>query len=170
MSHLSRSRLGKPGLAWVAAGLWLVLGSASAAQPSGALGPAEQRARGQALFEGRAELSGRIRGHDDPLPAEALRCINCHARVTQPVTAGSPARFGNSQAFGPVLDGAWLSGSRARRGAPPSAYDAGALCTALREGLDPQQVRMSRNMPLYEIRPSDCEALWAYLAHGAARP
>lgn len=133
--------------------------------------PEELRARGQALFEGRAELSGRIRGHADPLPTAALRCTNCHARTASPApppgSAVSP--LSNTQAFGPVLDIPWLTGERPRRGAPASAYDARALCMALREGLDPQQVRMSRNMPLYELGDADCQALWAFLAR-AGRP
>lgn len=142
---------------------WATAGSAGEAGSPSA-GPL----RGQALFEGRVDLSGRIRGHVDPLPTPALRCANCHARTQGDRGQVPPGPFGNTQAFGPVLDAAWLTGQRPRRGAPASAYDARALCTALREGLDPQQVRMSRNMPLYEISTADCQALWSYLA-GAER-
>ena len=139
--------------------LWLgcFVASAACALPAG---DAQQ---GRRLFEGQTDLAGRIRGHADPLPPASLRCANCHARATVSAPAASRPQFTGTQAFGPALTSGWLIESRSRRGGPPSAYTAGRLCTALREGLDPNQVFMARNMPIYQLTDRDCEHLWAFL-------
>jgi hypothetical protein len=51
----------------------------------------------------------------------------------------------------------------ARRGGPPSRYDAHALCTLLQTGVDPSHVMVARTMPRFEIDNLQCEALWQYL-------
>ena len=123
--------------------------------------PADPRALGEALYHGRAPLPGRIRGHDTALPSTATRCINCH--VVGPPPQQPASRFGATQTFGPALTGDFLAQPRPRRGGPPSRYDAQALCTLLREGLDPAKVVLPRTMPLYDATPEQCRALWTYL-------
>lgn len=107
------------------------------------------RAAGAALYEGRQPLVARLSGHDQPLPAAAARCTNCHE---------------GAQAIGPALTERTLVQWVARRGGPPSRYDAQALCRLLREGQDPAAVLVPRTMPRYQIDERECEALWAHLS------
>jgi hypothetical protein len=104
--------------------------------------------RGAELSDGRLPLTGGLQGHDDPLPAEALRCANCHE---------------GSTAVAPRLDRGLLQQAQPRRGGPPSSYDETSFCRLLREGLDPAHVLLPREMPRYRIDDRDCAALWAYL-------
>lgn len=150
--------------AFAAALCWPVDGGAT---PS--IGSAAQ---GERLFDGRAPLTGRIRGHADDLPPASLRCINCHARDNRPAPSAASAAttrpaLAATQGFGPVLQADWLGSAQVRRGGPPSVYTADRLCTALREGLDPNQVYMARNMPIYRIDERDCQHLWAFLTSQA---
>ena len=112
--------------------------------------------RGSALFNGREALSGRIRGHDEPLPPEAVRCVNCH---------GAAARGSTriSRAVAPHLDRAFLLEFQQRRGGPPSRYDQAAFCTLLRSGVDPAQVLIAREMPTYDMDEAQCSSLWSFL-------
>lgn len=145
-------------LCWTMPGPTKAQASASASASASAI-------QGRLLFEGDTPLSGRIRGHVDALPPASIRCVNCHVRASEAAAlrarANAPA---TTQGFGPPLDGPMLAEPRPRRGGPPSAYDARRLCTALREGLDPNHVRMARNMPIYQLSDRDCDHLWAYLA------
>jgi len=106
------------------------------------------RAEGAALYEGRQPLVARVSGHEQPLPALATRCVNCHE---------------GAQAIGPALNERTLAQPLPRRGGPPSRYDAAALCRLLREGIDPASVIVPRAMPRYEIDTRACEALWSHL-------
>ena len=128
-----------------------------------AAGPVDDAAleRGRQLFAGEVPLEGRVSGHADPLPVQASRCINCHADSAATQAAG--ARDSTTQSFGPRLDGVLLTQMHARRGGPPSRYDATALCRALRSGVDPAYVVIPRAMPRYTPSDADCEALWSYL-------
>lgn len=110
---------------------------------------ASAAARGLALYGGRAALEARILGHADALPAEASRCVNCHAGQT---TLGTP------------LDAAHLLRPLARRGGPPSRYDEATFCRVLREGIDPAWVQLPREMPRYTLSDEDCRALWWHLS------
>lgn len=133
------------GVAVVAATLaWVAQGSA-------------QRQRGAALFAGEAALSGRIVGHDVDLPVQASRCVNCHGE------AGRPAPAASAPTLAPALDARSLAAPTPRRGGPPSRYDAAALCTLLRSGVDPAHVMIPRTMPRYTLSDEDCAALWAHL-------
>jgi hypothetical protein len=116
---------------------------------------------GEALYHGRVELPGRIRGHDLNLPTQATRCINCHLGMPTPLPAGSPTA--RTQTFGPALTAAHLTQAQSRRGGPPTRYDPKSFCTVLRDGLDPAKVQMPRTMPLYPLTDEQCSALWAYL-------
>lgn len=107
------------------------------------------RARGEAFYRGAQPVAARIAGHANDLPADAARCANCHD---------------GPQAIGPNLDGASLAQMQARRGGPPSRYDARALCRLLREGIDPAGVMVPRAMPRYAARDRDCDALWDFLS------
>jgi protein SCO1 len=104
--------------------------------------------RGDALFHGEEALTGKIRGHDEDLPAEAVRCSNCHE-----VTGGRA----------PHLDRSLLLEERQRRGGPPSRYDAAAFCKLLRTGADPSFIVIAREMPVYELDDVRCNSLWIFL-------
>jgi hypothetical protein len=108
----------------------------------------QRRADGAALYEGRQPLVARVSGHEQPLPALAARCANCHE---------------GAQAVAPALNERVLTQALPRRGGPPSRYDARALCRLLREGLDPALVLVPRAMPRYDIDERACAALWAHL-------
>jgi len=120
---------------------------------------ADEAELGRRLFSGELPLSARIAGHTDTLPASAIRCSNCHR--TQAVGAAS------APSFGPVLEARLLSGRIARRGGPPSAYSAAALCKLLREGIDPAWVMVAPAMPRYDASDAQCQALWAHLSRPA---
>jgi hypothetical protein len=124
------------------------------AAPAGTAGESVAR-RGFALFSGAAPLQGTIVGHSSVLPPAAARCINCHAIGTAvPASAAS---------FGPLLTRQGLTGAAARRGGPPSRYDAAAFCRLLRQGVDPAWVIVPRSMPRYALSDADCHALWTHL-------
>lgn len=114
----------------------------------------EQPALGERLFRGEEPIAAAIAGHDSSLPVQASRCVNCHVR-------GQPLEGAVQNA--PLLAAATLSEPRARRGGPPSSYDARALCRVLRDGVDPADVMITRAMPRYRIDDAQCEALWRYL-------
>jgi hypothetical protein len=120
-------------------------------------------ATGAELFDGRRPLPARIHGHDEPLPPTAARCTNCHGGGTTTNVNGA-AGAASAALFGPPLTAATLATSQARRGGPPSVYDAAALCRLLRTGVDPAFVQIPRAMPRYEIDDAGCAALWAWMA------
>jgi hypothetical protein len=116
--------------------------------------------RGRLLFEGRAPLVAKVRGHTELLPISAVRCANCHVTIERPVAPSSPRP---TQTLGPALTAAHLMQPQSRRGAPPSRYDQRSFCRLLSTGIDPAEVLLSRTMPLYELSEGDCQALWQYL-------
>lgn len=116
--------------------------------------------RGSDLFNGVLPLQGTIVGHTSALPPSAARCINCHT-IGSAVPAASTASAAAS--FGPLLTPQGLTGAVARRGGPPSRYDAPAFCRLLRQGVDPAWVIVPRSMPRYALTDADCHALWAHL-------
>jgi hypothetical protein len=115
---------------------------------------------GRALFDGEAELHGRIYGHKADLPPAVVRCANCHA-----VAAGPEV----PQSLAPRLTRDLLMRPLSRRGGPPTRYDAASFCTLLRRGTDPAYVLISVEMPRYAIDADDCRALWRFLAGEHAR-
>lgn len=128
---------------------WALLLVALAVLAALLVAPRWQRLReGAALFEGRLPLAAQVVGHDERLPTEAARCVNCHGGT----------------GFAPRLDARSLTEPRARRGGPPSRYDAASLCRLLRTGVDPAWVMVPRAMPRYDITERECEALWLHLA------
>jgi hypothetical protein len=141
--------------------------SAATPKPSGAtaLSPREL---GEAIYHGHQPLVGRIRGHDTSLPTQASRCINCHVGTRPPALPSIPSA--STQTFGPSLHAEHLTQMVARRGGPPSKYDADTLCILLRRGLDPAMIQLPRTMPLYEASPEQCQALWSYLTSVKGRP
>jgi len=113
----------------------------------------EDARRGSALYRGKEALAAKVRGHDEWLPAEAVRCANCH-------DAASGARLGRVAA--PQLDRTLLLEPRQRRGGPPSRYDRAAFCKLLRTGVDAASIVIAREMPIYEVEESQCAALWSF--------
>lgn len=134
-------------------GLFALAVLATLAPARAAPGDGELGAR---LFDGRATLQARLPGGDVALPVAASRCANCHRR-------DGPAPAASAAGFGPALTSAWLRTRQARRGGPPSAYDAAAFCRVLRTGIDPAQVIIDQRMPRYAASEAECAALWAYL-------
>lgn len=128
------------------------LAAAGAALVVGWALPAAARARGQALYEGRTPLAGRVVGHDEDLPAIASRCTNCHEAAPR------------SGVYAARLERSTLALPRTRRGGPPNVYDAARLCALLREGTDPGHVIISTTMPRYAAGDAQCDDLWAFLS------
>jgi hypothetical protein len=112
-------------------------------------GPSGEVALGRALFEGARPLTAHLAGQSWELPPTAVACSNCH----------QPA----SVSFGPPLTRASLTRALARRGGPPSTYDRGKLCRAMREGVDPALVIIPQAMPRYLLTEEECAALWTFL-------
>jgi len=143
---------------------WMLLASslilAAAAATSTAAHPTSA-VRGEALYRGKTPLRGKIRGHDDPLPAEAIVCANCHS-------AKANNRLPGTQA--PDLDAALLLQARQRRGGPPSTYNQASFCRLLRTGADPGYILIAREMPIYEITDEQCASLWTYLLESKTSP
>jgi hypothetical protein len=110
--------------------------------------------RGGAIYQGKEPLQGRIRGQDDLLPSEAVRCVNCHNPASKDRLSGKPA---------PRIDGDWLLETRQRHGGPPSSYNQASFCKLLRAGTDPVYVLVAREMPVYEMDDSQCASLWIFL-------
>ena len=135
-------------------GFALVLGAVAPCL-IGAEGPMSSLERGRALFHAELPLTARMVGHSDMLPQDAVRCRNCHSK--QPGTGDA------AQDFAPLLNAHTLRSALARRGGPPSRYDARALCQVLREGIDPAHVMIQQAMPRYSVSDAECEALWTYL-------
>ncbi len=111
--------------------------------------------RGEAIYQGKEPLRGRIRGQDDPLPAEAIRCVNCHNPASKDRLSGRSA---------PRIDGAWLMETRQRHGGPPSSYNQASFCKLLRSGTDPVYVLVAREMPIYEMDDDQCGSMWMFLS------
>jgi hypothetical protein len=114
----------------------------------------EAAERGDSLFHAKEKLNGRIRGHDDALPPEVVRCANCHE-------ASGNVRL--SRVAAPHLDRSVLLTWRERRGGPPSRYDQAAFCKLLRTGIDPANIVIAREMPVYEVDEAQCASLWTFL-------
>ena len=114
----------------------------------------EEPTVGHDLFIGALDLKGRISSHTTDLPAEVVRCVNCHAAGNGPDVPRSVA---------PRLTGSWLGELHARRGGPLTRYDSDAFCTLLRKGRDPAYIVISVEMPRYDISDKQCRALWNFL-------
>jgi hypothetical protein len=145
-------------------GLVMGLGVAASAQAQAA--DSTVPSRGAQLYDGQLALTGQLRGHEQALPTEALRCTNCHEPSRQPVRDDKVA----ASSFAPRLDRASLSLAQARRGGPPSYYDPAAFCRVLRTSIDPAEVLLNKPMPRYTLSDDDCAALWLFLSQRPALP
>ncbi len=132
---------------WLCVGMLLVSGALRAQSDTDALAR-----RGEQMFTGEQPLTGTIVGHDEPLPAFAAKCSNCH-------DANDPGKAG----YGARLTRAALVEPAKRRGGPASSYEPGSFCRLLRTGVDPVHVVILRTMPRYQIDDEGCMALWDYL-------
>jgi len=140
--------------------------------PAAAAPPSARVEQGRQIYEGHLALVARLAGHDQPLPALATRCVNCHELRPADAPLRAPAGQGAgatpvpasaaTRAFAPALDGAALVAPRSRRGGPTSAFDARSLCQLLRTGIDPASVIIDTAMPRYELTDEHCDALWSY--------
>jgi hypothetical protein len=125
---------------------------------------------GAQLYDGSrapdGRLSGKLRGHDQSLPAEALHCANCHEPSRQVPRDGGTVSSTNTNisSFGPRLDQASLMQFQARRGGPATRYDLAAFCRVLRTSVDPGLVLLRKPMPQYTLSDDDCQALWLFLS------
>jgi len=143
---------------------WILLASslilAAAAATATAAHPTSA-ASGEALYRGKTPLQGKIRGHDDPLPSEAIVCANCHSAKADTRLPGTPA---------PELNRDLLLNAHQRRGGPPSTYNQASFCRLLRTGADPGYILIAREMPIYEITDDQCASLWTYLLESKTSP
>jgi cytochrome c553 len=143
---------------------WMLLASslilAAASTTSIAAHPASA-AHGAALYRGKAPLQGKIRGHDDQLPPEAIVCANCHNAKADTRLPGTPA---------PDLTRALLLEARPRRGGPPSSYNQASFCRLLRTGADPGYILIAREMPAYDLTDEQCASLWTFLLESKTQP
>jgi len=112
--------------------------------------------QGQRMFHGEQALTGRMTGHEQDLPGEAVRCSNCHEREGAQT---SP----DSQSFGTVLGPGSLTRAVARRGGPAVRYTQDSFCRVLRDGIDPAHVIIPQALPRYALTGKECEALWRFL-------
>jgi hypothetical protein len=162
---------------WVVAvtmGLGVGMAQTAPAQPVDSTAPS----RGAQLYDGRLVLTGQLRGHEQALPAGALRCTNCHEPSRQPArdenadaSASATSRTGGpNSSFAPRLDQASLAVPQARRGGPPTRYDQAAFCRVLRTSIDPAEVLLNKPMPRYTLGDDDCAALWQFLSQRPALP
>lgn len=151
-----------------------LLAAGGLAASAGAAAQAADIERGRRLFSGDLPLTGAVLGHGAPLPAQASRCVNCHAAGSAPPAAGRAASVSGTAtlaaapSFGPALGAKLLLQPAPRRGGPPSRYDEAALCKLLSTGVDPAYIVLPTSMPRYELAPGDCKSLWAFLTQ--ARP
>lgn len=115
--------------------------------------------QGENIFVGKESLPAKIAGHQEALPPQAARCINCHVPAQ--------SRAGKTESA-PAFSNAWLQQVRVRRGGPAFAYGRESFCTTLRSGIDPEYVILSRTMPRFDISNEQCLSLWLYLTekHG----
>jgi hypothetical protein len=131
----------------------------------GALGCRDGDAQlGRALFDGARPLRAHLAGQDLTLPQEALRCANCHERASPGSLPAAAVGDGGPDRFATVLSRVTLTQPLARRGGPPSVYDPGRLCRAMRDGIDPAFVVIPSSMPRYQLSETECQALWAFLS------
>jgi hypothetical protein len=137
-------------------GLGVTLGLAGPARAQAQADNGAAASAGAQLYDGRVVLIGQLRGHDQALPAQALRCTNCHEPSRQP--SQEDARFA------PRLDRAQLTEAQGRRGGPATRYDEAAFCRLLRTGIDPAEVLVRKAMPQYTLTAEECSALWLHLS------
>lgn len=161
--------------------------TAHAPLPDGVPPGAGPAALGMALFMGAAPLQGRLARHEEALPAQASRCINCHTAKPGPalaqawpqslaaagMPAGVPAAEPPGTAPGPggrlaaplrtELSAATLLTPLARRGGPASSYDRDRFCRAVREGVDSAYVTLPQAMPRFALDDAQCDALWRFV-------
>jgi len=135
--------------------------TASAAAHAQALSAHAEYQLGGDLFAGRVNLQGRISSHLVDLPAEVVRCANCHAVARGPDVPRSLA---------PRLTRELLLGKRSRRAGPESAYDRDSFCVLLQKGVDPAYVVVNVEMPRYQMNAGTCQALWRFLTWDPHEP
>jgi hypothetical protein len=125
------------------------------------------RERGSQLFHGEVPLTGRLTGHNEPLPPDSAQCQNCHSLESDPAAA-APKQAGAAadlpvDKVGPKLGHGSLTRAAKRRGGPASVYTVDAFCRLLRDGVDPAQIVIPQLMPRYTVSDAECNALWSYL-------
>lgn len=131
---------------------------------SATAGSARANDRAAAIFTEGRYVQATLRGDEQALQADTMRCRNCHEGAGQRLADARRAAES-----GPPLTPATLLAARSRRGGPPSRYDLGSFCRLLGQGVDPADVVVRRTMPIYRIEPNDCKALWTLLSGESGR-
>lgn len=142
-----------------AIGVW---SAAGCARNSGDAGQSDHQAlvdRGQRIFSGTEAITGKINGHQEPLPSQVAKCVTCHTPSARPQ---------DSDQLAPMLNASWLQQARPRRGGPAFAYTRDSLCQTMRTGMDPEYVILNRTMPRFDISEEQCSALWTFLTEKPA--
>jgi len=157
-----RNHSGKLPLATLIAGILCLLVASCSAMNQDETLQQSHYSQGENIFLGRESVAAKISGHQESLPPQVARCINCHAPAQSTSTLRESA---------PALSSAWLQQARARRGGPAFAYGKESFCMTLRSGVDPEHVILNRAMPRFDISNEQCLALWLYLTekHGNAQ-
>jgi hypothetical protein len=120
--------------------------------------------RGREIFGGGVDITATLRGDQRSLPKQAARCLNCHTQTT-PLAASGPAVATVADAAAPPLTAASLTSVQSRRRGPPSRFDQHSFCRLLTTGIDAADILVRRTMPIYDVAPADCAALWLFLTH-----
>ncbi len=117
--------------------------------------------RGHRIFIGTEAITGKINGHQQPLPPQVAKCATCHTPSTRPQ---------DSDQLAPLLNASWLQQAHPRRGGPAFAYTKDSLCQTMRTGMDPEYVILNRTMPRFDISDEQCRALWAFFTEKTEKP
>ena len=116
--------------------------------------PDSSASTGRRMFLGESSLQGAIAGHAKPLPPQMVPCANCHL---------GKAGLGSETSFAPTLDRSRMTEPMARRGGPLTVFSLASFCRALRTGVDPAYILITRRMPRYTLSDDQCLGLWRHL-------
>lgn len=108
---------------------------------------------GCTIFSGQRAVKAHLRDDNYSLPSSTTRCINCHSHTD------------SQGAFAPPLAPAYLLDAKTRRGGPPSRYDLSMFCRAVRDGVDPVNILLRKEMPHFQVSDAECNGLWRFVTN-----
>ena len=114
----------------------------------------ERTQQGERMFLRGEGLRAHVSGHTTILSPSQSACIHCHS-LNRPMSVEARGA--------PALHGRALTDAMPRRGGPAMAYDVNSFCTTLATGIDPAHIVLKKEMPIFEVDKSRCQALWQYL-------